>query len=61
MMSRRELALLHADEMNAALNPFPGRPDDEITAEEKAEIANAVSELQRQHLRELSAWEQVNG
>lgn len=59
-LTRRELAQLQANEMSAALNPFPGRPDDEIGEAEKAEMQEAVAALQQQHRRELAIWTEAN-
>lgn len=60
-MTRRELARLHANEMNAALNPFPDRADDAVSDAEKLAAQEAVAALREQHMRELSAWLKERG
>ena len=60
-MSRRELARIHASELNAALFPEPERPDDAILPDEKAAIQLSVADVTALHRRELSAWEKANG
>lgn len=56
-MRRRELAALHAQEMQAALFPHSDTPDDEITDDEKAAVAARVRELVRLHREEIKAWQ----
>lgn len=60
-MRRRDLASLHAQEMQAALFPFGALPDDEITAEQKAAAAVNVRALVIQHREEIKAWQAANG
>jgi hypothetical protein len=60
-MKRRDLARLHANELNAAIFPEPERHDDAISQVEKTEIQLSVSELVALHRREVAAWEGANG
>ncbi|MEQ1403829.1 hypothetical protein ABK249_02690 [Neorhizobium sp. Rsf11] len=59
-MTRRDLARLHANELSAALFPEPGRHDDAIPQDEKAEIQLSVTETVALHRRELAMWEEAN-
>jgi hypothetical protein len=59
-MRRRDLARLHANELNAALFPEPERHDDAIADEEKAEIQVTVAEIRERHRQELAAWVEAN-
>ena len=59
-MKRRELAALHASELNAALFPHPERGDDAISDEEKAAIQESVAALVQLHRQELAAWVAAN-
>jgi hypothetical protein len=59
-MKRRDLARLHANELNAALFPEPERRDDAIADDEKAEIQVTVSQIRERHRQELAAWQEAN-
>ncbi|TWF53269.1 hypothetical protein [Neorhizobium alkalisoli] len=59
-MSRRDLAAIHASELNAALNPIPGRADDDLSLEEKEAMQIDVANLVTLHRRELNAWTAAN-
>lgn len=63
VLTRRELAQLHANEMSAAVNPpaLSNRPDDAITEAEKQALAKVVERVADQHRDELALWAQVNG
>ena len=58
-MRRRDLAALHASELNAALFPSHKR-DDELGDDEKSATQAYVAELTRVHRQELAAWLAVN-
>lgn len=60
-MRRRDLASLHASELNQALFPAPERDDDAMTGEEKSQIQSAVTALVNQHRQEIAQWQQANG
>jgi hypothetical protein len=59
-LKRRELAKLHADELNAALFPQPGLSDDELSEDQKAGIKEEVVALRARHAREVDAWMKAN-
>jgi hypothetical protein len=59
-MKRRDLAAIHAAELNAALYPSQ-RQDDDLTMGEKTAIKDAVATLVALHRQELAAWSANNG
>jgi len=59
-MRRRQLAALHTQEMQDALFPHVGRPDDEISDEEKAATQANVTALAAAHRAEIKAWQAAN-
>ena len=58
-MKRRDLAAIHAAELNAALYPSQ-RQDDDLTSDEKTVIQDAVAALVALHRQELAAWSSAN-
>jgi hypothetical protein len=59
-MKRRDLAAVHASELNAALFPNPERGDDAISEDEKLGIQEDVAALVQLHRQELAAWIAAN-
>jgi hypothetical protein len=59
-MKRRDLAAVHASELNAALFPNPERGDDALSEGEKLAIQEAVAALVHLHRQELAAWIAAN-
>lgn len=55
-MKRRQLAALHASELNTAIYPSPDQADDDLTAEDKIAIQEGVQALLLRHRQELSIW-----
>jgi hypothetical protein len=58
-MKRRDLAAIHAAELNAALYPSQ-RQDDDLTMGEKTAIQEAVAALVAIQRQELAAWSSAN-